>query len=205
VLVQAHIGSTDELRVHVVEGRLLEGATTGRWNEIGRYTTEETIRSAESAVRGMLIRAKSEAPRLSCGLDLLVTAAGHCIVDLNAGLESGMYQPENDVYVTNLLAARYSGADTPYLRDLRAFRSAPLRQKLLIAKRMDDRIGEFVRRHEAEGFYDQIIGAYIDDVRSANTDEAFHEAWRQISQLPIDEYQRERFLSEASRSYRGAA
>jgi hypothetical protein len=195
VIVQEMIESVDELRVHAVEGRLLEGATIPRWIEDGVYTTEERIDRGEEVVRGLLRRARTEAPRLSCGLDLLVTKDGHRIVDLNSGLESGMYFPENDLYVTNLLAERYSGSETPYLRDMRAFDRAPLFAKLFHAERIDRRVGEFVRDSEADGFYDRLVSGWIAEVRRAPTLETTREAWRQINALgSAGEHQLARFL-----------
>lgn len=201
VIIQPFVPHEDEVRVHAVAGRVLEGATCGRWYGLGPWTRDQDIAAAEAAVRRMF----ANGPPISCGADVLIHRSAEgvkcTIVDLNAGLESGMYLPENDIYVTNALAAHFLGRRTPYLRDLDLFDRAPLAEKLGHARRMNAIVGAFARENEAYGFYDKLVSGYMREVRRRPRREIFREALRQLESIEgIGDYERECFVEESLRS-----
>lgn len=180
VVVQRRLPHRDELRIHVVRGKVLAGATISRWGDGGRAPDPKDARRAEAAVERMLARLGEP---ISLGLDLLVTDSGFAIVDLNAGLQSGFYFPEYDVRVTNLLAEHFLGHETPYLHDLRAFESAPLTEKLGAALGIEALIGDFMAKHQGCGFYDRLIAAYLQELRADPSTDTLDQIRRQLSTL----------------------
>jgi hypothetical protein len=198
VLVEAWIEHQEELRLHIVEGEILDGATTTRWWREGPPPEREVLRRAERALEPLL----SHCPRLSCSPDLLLTAGtpgGFRLIDLNPGIESGMYYPENDLFIAQRLAEHFLGRPTPYLAALRRFERAPLSKKLPLARALIERAGRWAKETGAFGLFDRIVLGYIDAARTPAT---CAEARRQLAALQhegLDPSELEAFDAHASR------
>lgn len=172
VIAQAHVSHREELRVHFVEGRLLKGATTRRWWKAGAPLADADARAAEDAI-ARVCAAKPEMRAFSCAADVLIGRDGAVkIIDLNPGLESGMYYPENDIYIANLLSAHFRGVETEYLRDFRRFEEAPLSEKLDHVRTMETKIGAYIQDHESYGFYDRIADTYRQALAAATAEDS---------------------------------
>lgn len=113
-----------EYRVHVVQGRVLKGGTLSRWDYASPSSGE--LRRVERFVQGVLDRLPEEFRRLSYAIDVLATENGILkIIELNTGGDSGYLYPDYDVWVTNLLASKYTGKPTALQKLFAKFESAP--------------------------------------------------------------------------------
>lgn len=183
VIAQAHFPHREELRVHFVEGKRLNGATTRRWWKSGAPLADSDARSAEAAI-AKICAARPEMRSFSCAADVLIGRNDEVkIIDLNPGLESGMYYPENDIYIANLLSAHFRGVQTEYLRDLRAFESAPLNRKLDHQRALESKIGAYIRGHESYGFYDRLADTYLLELALDPTPTNLHLARTGLNEL----------------------
>ncbi len=108
----------EEYRVHIVQGKVLKGATVHRWEDANSHS-EKTIARVETFAQ-TLIDLLPEAYRiLSYGLDIVVTQdGGFKLIEMNTGGESGYFQPEVSLKITHLLASHFIGEPTEVLREL---------------------------------------------------------------------------------------
>lgn len=114
-------GVPDEYRVHVIGGRVLQGATQHRWN-IRRVLRAERIRTIEAFVQGIVRGLPHPYDRLTYGVDVVALRDGSlAFMEGNAGWESQYFYASTDLWVANLMAERYLGAPTPFLRQFRGF------------------------------------------------------------------------------------
>lgn len=131
----------EEYRVHVVEGRVLEGATLNRWED-ARNVSPEVLREAEVFTQAVVNRLPPRMRRMCFGIDVIRTESGRFqIIELNVGGESGYLYPETDAWVTQLLAERYRGT-TPLQREIRRIERARTLGEL------ERRLEAFLRRPE---------------------------------------------------------
>ena len=166
VVVQKRLKIAKEVRVHVVEGRILAGATFLRFYPPGRYLRAREVDLVEGALkRHLLDRLPPDAARFSCSCDVVLEeATGQVtIIDLNAGLESGYYFPEEDVFTTNLLAARFTGQSTPFLDAFaRAVVPGPRRARRL--QKLFESISPITTGDVQEAFWDRVLAVVAQDV-----------------------------------------
>lgn len=164
VIAQSMIRIAKEVRVHVVEGRILEGASFLRFYPLGQYLTPGEIARVETAVREKLLAGLPEELRgLSLTPDVSIEEeTGRLrILDLNAGLYSGYYFPEEDLITTNLLAAHLSGETTPLLVELAALRAAPMGPgKVAAIRGYRGRYARFLEGDVQESFWDRVLASY---------------------------------------------
>lgn len=117
-------GVVDEYRVHVVDGEILDGATEHRWNSY-RSLVPERVQAAEDLVRSVIQRLPAPYNVLTYGADVVRLNDGSMrFMEANPGWESQYFYAEYDVWVANLLAARYAGAPTELLGRFSRFQRA---------------------------------------------------------------------------------
>src|SRR5439155_17928324 len=86
---------------------------------------------------------------------------------LNIGNYSGMYDPDSDIYITNLLAEFFTGKETPYLVDMRELNAASLRKKPALLEKIYAKYGHYVDDYETSGFWDRVGDAYYGEIAKA--------------------------------------
>lgn len=117
-------GVIDEYRVHVVGGEVLEGATEHRWDNY-RALAPAKIREAEAFVGAVMQKLPAPYNALTYGCDVVRLTDGSLrLMECNPGWESQYFYAEFDVWVANVLAARYAGAPTTLLNKFRRFQRA---------------------------------------------------------------------------------
>lgn len=171
VIVQKLIPSNRELRVHVLQGEILKGATVARFDHFGDYVTDEEVALSEKAVAQLLKASKEKYPGISFGADILLAKDANgklnaTIIDFNVGVDSGMLDAENDIYVSNLATRKFTGKSTPYLKALEQFERAEMKDKLSALKNLVGKFGTFVEEHESSGLWNKIVDGYIDSVET---------------------------------------
>ncbi len=118
-------GVVDEYRLHVADGKVIRGATQHRWDD-ARLVTRESLAEVDRFAQNALDRLPPAMRRMSYALDVMRTRdGGFQIIELNPGGESGYLYPETDIWVSQLLANRYTGRMTPLQRMVDAMRRAP--------------------------------------------------------------------------------
>lgn len=187
VLVQQFVDAVNELRVHVVEGKILKGATVGRWFDWKAFTSPKQIRQVELAVEKLLTNAAEQYPgaRMGFTMDVLVERNGGVkIIDLNPGYQSGMYYAEWELFIPHLLAEHFRGTESEFLHRYRELQRAPLDQKLPLAQALVKDVGGYVRKNDGSGLYERLVEAYLVDVaHDRPTPAKLKEAFHQLSQL----------------------
>lgn len=114
-----------EYRVHVVEGKVLKGATQTRWED-ARAVSEEAFARVDAFAQSVIDRLPPAMRKMCFGMDVMQTRNGlYQVIELNPGGESGYLYPDTDVWVTQLLAARYHGGHTELLDEFKRFSEAP--------------------------------------------------------------------------------
>ncbi len=181
VLVQKMFPVDKEVRVHVIEGKVLPSGTVNRFDYLGKYVTREDTKKAERLVQQKLLdQLPPERQKLSATMDVIISGDQYFIVDLNGGIESGMYYPENDLYVSNLLASRFSGKLTPYLSSFERFQKAPLKNKLVELKKLVKQYGAWIEETESSGLWDRVASEYIQELKSSPTSKHFEQVLEQL-------------------------
>lgn len=188
VVVQGSVRIAKEVRVHVVEGKVLTGATFLRFYPLGGYLTEAEIAAVEATVQRHLIdRLPGELARFSCSSDVLIEEGTGAIriLDLNAGIESGYYYPEEDVLTTNLLAERLTGRRTPLLEEFDGVMAAH-------GRRRAERLGRLVAGLEPvlsgdvlEAFWDRVLVHHVRAITRDPRPEALAGALEELAQAGV--------------------
>lgn len=183
VVVQKMIKIGKEVRIHVVEGKILKGATFLRnYEPFGQYLTLAEAEKFESEFETKFIANldKKYLPWASSS-DLVydTETKSYRILDLNPGYESGYLFPEEDLYTTHLFSKYFTGEDSPYLlafEDLH--RKALGEEKAALLKKMYRDYhplvyGDPTGGYDHESFWDRVIRSYIDhDLKENATAEA---------------------------------
>ncbi len=177
VIVQTMIDLEKEVRVHVVEGEILSGTSFLRFYPLGGFLAPEEIARVEEAVRKHLI---ARLPRELRGLSMTpdISIERHTgklrVLDFNAGLFSGYYFPEEDLFTTSLLAERLSGERAPFLVEWDAVRRLPIgKAKVEALKGLRQRWSRFLTDDVAEAFWDRVFADYRQKLADDPTPERF--------------------------------
>jgi hypothetical protein len=161
----AHIGR--EVRLHVVEGSVLGGATFLRFYPLGSYLSEAEATRVELAIESeLLARLPPAIRRFSFSPDVMIEEGTGAVrvLDLNAGIESGYYYPEEDVLTTNLLAERFTGALTPVLVDFGHAMAQSGARRARAVQRMAKKLAPLFAGDVHESFWDRVLVHLVRDV-----------------------------------------
>lgn len=190
VVVQQMVGIDKEVRLHVVEGRILPGATFLRFYPVGQFLTPAEIAKVHRAVEtGFLDRLPPAYRKICFTSDVFFeTGTGRIrFLDLNTGLFSGYYFAEEDVFTTNRLAAALTGRTPPLLAELGTLEAEPM------GPRKVRRIREFRRRYAPffegdvqEAFWDRILAHYRDRIAAAPRAATFRAALADLEAAGLD-------------------
>jgi hypothetical protein len=185
VIIQKMVEIQKEIRVHVVEGAILEGATFLRMNPLGAYLTPDEIERVESEVRtSFLARLPASLSRFSCTCDVVLMKGARqpSIIDLNAGLASGYYFPEDDIYTTNLLAAHYTKHSTPLLQQFDEIRhTAPGRSRAERVHELHEKFDFFLDDDNQGGFWERVMRFERDELAHDPTPAHFDAALTELA------------------------
>lgn len=176
VVVQKMIEIEKEVRVHVVEGKVLSGASFLRMYPLGTFLTAHEIKKVEESVSNYFLKnligaqstvAKMSYDPFSCSPDIAVEkGTGKLyILDLNPGFYSGYLYPEEDLFTTNLLAAHYLDKKTPFLEAFEDVKKArTLEEKGTLLAKLTDHYSYFIKYEgeDHESFWDKVIRHTID-------------------------------------------
>ena len=172
VVVQKMIKSKKEVRIHVVNGEIIEGATFLRFYEPGEYLEPGEIHAIHSALRhDFLDNLRGDVKKFSATMDVIVDSEGHyyCI-DLNAGLSSGYYYPEEDLFTTALFARYFTGKNPEILREFEEFATEPLGpRKVELLKAMLAKYEGFMKGDVLEAFWDRVLFNYREILSESKT------------------------------------
>ena len=169
VVVQALVPVAKEVRVHVVEGRILEGATFLRFYPLGQHLDAgEVAQVHRQLTEQLLARLPPELARFSCAADVIVKPdGGLAIIDLNSGLESGYFFPEEDLFTTNLLASHYAGRRTGLLAEFDAVMARePGAARSAGVAGLRRRFAPILVGDVQEAFWDRVLERLIGEVRA---------------------------------------
>jgi hypothetical protein len=167
LIVQEMIGIEKEVRMHVVEGKVLRGATFLRFYPVGQYLSRREIARIEDAMtKQFLARLPPELAKLSFTPDMVIETGGRVrILDFNCGIESGYYWPTEDVITSNLLVERLTRAKTPLLAELDAIYAAQAgREKVERIRAFLAKYAWFRTGDVEESFWDRILAHYVEYV-----------------------------------------
>jgi hypothetical protein len=113
-----------EYRVHIVEGRVLSGATQTRWED-ARGATQDALTGVDAFAQSVIDRLPPTLRRMCFGMDVMRTKNGlYQVIELNPGGESGYLYPDTDLWVAQLLAGHYQEGHTPVLDEFQRFKEA---------------------------------------------------------------------------------
>jgi hypothetical protein len=113
-----------EFRVHVVEGKVLVGATETRWEDL-RSVSGSTYAEVEAFAQHVVNRLPPAMRKMCFGMDVMKTADGrYKVVELNGGGESAYLYPDTDLWIAQLLAKHFRGS-TELLDEFARFKSRP--------------------------------------------------------------------------------
>ncbi len=112
----------EEYRIHIVEGKVLQGASVNRWEDALSFS-QEHLEKAELTAQKVVDLLPIKYRKLSFGMDIFVTENGeYKVIELNTGGESGYLNPETSLWITQLLASHYLGRPTPLLTEIQSLR-----------------------------------------------------------------------------------
>jgi len=188
-IVQKMISIQTEVRLHIVEGEILEGATFLRYYVFGKYLSREEMEKIHGVIRSELLpQLTRRFGKFSCTPDVVIeSGTGRVrILDLNSDLQSGYFYPEEDLFTTNLLAARYSGEKTELLRDwdhvLEGRMAGDLAER---ARAFLQKYRPFVNEYNEGAFWDRVLLIYMDELRTEPTSERFAKALFQLARIGL--------------------
>ena len=175
IVVQKMISLRREVRVHIVNGRIIEGATFLRFYHLNEYLPKEDKDRIEGTLRDKFLAAlpKEERDSLCATPDMVIdqTSGSVRFLDFNDGIESGYYYPEEDLFTTNLLAKHLSGESTRFLDEFKSFTDldpvddAGLR--LASLKSLLKKYRSFMQGDVLEAFWDRVQRDYLDRIARA--------------------------------------
>lgn len=191
VVAQRKIKIEKEVRIHVVEGKILKGATFLRnYEPLGQYLTSEEIEFYENEYRTKFLDNLPESYRpFSASSDVVLDGDTKQLrlLDLNPGYESGYYFPEEDLYTTHRLASELTGESTRFLNEFHDFLDSRMgAEKLRLLKRVYNNFHDFVYgkgedAYDHESFWDRVLRHYVDDVlKEAPSHEALDQVLNQL-------------------------
>lgn len=200
-IVQKMIPIKTEMRMHIVEGKIIEGGSFLRFYPLGKFLTKEEIARVEAVVRKEFLEpVVKRFGRFSCTPDVVVEESGKVrILDMNSSMQSGYYYPDEGIFMPSLFAAALSGEKTPLLEEWDYVVAGRMEGDL--TKRVRDfkeRYDEFITDYNSEQLWDRVLALYIDELKRKPTSNRFALALFQLQRaglrLPAIFYQ---FVSEA--------
>lgn len=172
VIVQKMVKSKKEVRIHVVNGDIIEGATFLRFYGPGEYLEPGEVQAIHAALRrDFLDNLKGDLKKFSATMDVIVDTDGNYFcIDLNAGLASGYYYPEEDLFTTALFARYFTGKNPQILRDFAEFATEPLGpRKVELLKAMLAKYEGFMKGDVLEAFWDRVLFNYREILSESQT------------------------------------
>jgi len=185
IVVQKMVDLQREVRMHIVRGKILKGATFLRFYNLNEYLPQEDLEMMEAAVEKNLLSKlpPEEREHLYASPDVYLTKSdvtdGYpsrrvLIGDFNDDIDSGYLEPTEDAITTNLFAAEFRGPDNlpPYLATLNAFRALPIThdQKLPSLLYFLKRSVPFMEGDVLQAYFDRIGDNYLELLAQAKDD-----------------------------------
>lgn len=184
VIIQKMISISKEVRIHVVEGTVLEGASLLRFHRPGSYLTPDEIERVESAVRDRFLRLLPPAhAKFSFTGDVAIEAGSGRItmIDLNPGYTSGYYFAEADLITTHLLARHFTGESTPVLDRIEAIgKAASGQERIGLIREFLTRYDFILRDSFPLEFWDRVIAYQFEEIRRDPTPESLEFALTEL-------------------------
>jgi len=179
VVIQKMIDISKEVRVHIVRGKILEGATFLRMYPLGQYLTKAEINNIEKNVNSLFLNNLPKDILFTSSSDIAIEkgTGKMYLLDLNPGYYSGYFFPEEDLFTTHRLAKSFTKTDSAFLRRFEDFKNTPMgdpsEEKLRLLKKIRKDYDKFIFgkdkfAYEHESFWDRVTRHYIDDVLSKN-------------------------------------
>lgn len=190
VVAQKMIKINKEVRLHVINGKVIKGATTLRFYPLGQYLNEDEIEDVEAAMQRFVDGLpKDIRSHYSSGTDIAIDEKGNkVLLDLNTGYESGYLFPEEDLYTTNLIAQYFTRKSTPFLDEFSAFRKATLADKLALLKKMENEYRPFLGDEGGpESFWDRVGAEYIKALKANPTPATYDQILTHFQQAGLEE------------------
>ena len=173
IIAQHMIELQREVRIHIVAGQILPDATFLRFYHINEYLPKEDKDKIHEAVeRNFLAKLDpvTERPFFFCTPDVVIEKGTGMVrlLDFNDGIDSGYYEPDEDMFTTNQLAYFYRGEDDKprYLKIFDNFAEISISdpQKLDSLKQFIDRSHHFMEGDVLNAYWDRITGSYLDQL-----------------------------------------
>lgn len=160
VAVQQMVEIEEEMRMHVLEGQVLRGATFLRFYPLGEVLTPDETAAVEGAIQHEFLDKMPRKLKKMCFTpDMIREKGGRIrILDFNCGIESGYYYPTEDMITSNLLARQLRGTTTPLLEELRAIEDAPSdREQASRIRAFRTKYKDFLKGDVQESVWDRVI------------------------------------------------
>ena len=167
-IVQKRLQIEQEVRLHVMEGKILPGATFLRFYGPDDYLSEADMAIYESIVQQQLLsRLPSGFEKFSCCMDIVKTPEGYFIVDLNQGLASGYFYPEEDLLTTHRVAQYYSGRSTWLLDLVGELERSDLLGRRFLLRQLVLKTRDLLTQDASYRLWDEIARYYLRDLRAS--------------------------------------
>jgi len=160
VIVQHMVKIKREVRVHIMNSHIIDGASFLRFYQLNEYLQPEELQKIQETLEKYLLapaRAKGF-NHICASPDVAILEDGTIkILDFNDGNYSGYLQPTEDLFTTNLLAEKISGNRTKFLKEFDEFAALPLGQKKIDALRhLTQKYEMFLTGDVGQAFWDRI-------------------------------------------------
>jgi len=189
VVAQKMVKIGVEVRVHIVNGRILDGGTLLRYFELGEYLDPEKLELIHRTLeKEFLEKVRRHYSDFSASPDVIIEAdSGKIrIIDLNCGLESGYYYPEEDIFTTNLIAEYFSKRKPRFLQMFDEFQKAPDSfSRIRILRSILKRYKPFITENSESAFWDRVWQIYRKRLYANPSQELFHNILQEMYQAGL--------------------
>jgi hypothetical protein len=189
VLLQKMVDIKREVRFHIFNGKILEDAMFPRYYPgVAEYLADEdkaTIKKAleEKFLAQLPKKLGPEFENFMATGDAALTKEGRVVlIDLNAGVDSGFYNPWEDIIVINRLSEALAGAPTPLLKDWQAIFDLPIGspEKVEKTKAFLERLSYFIDDHNQDQYWGRLGTNYRKLLEKTPTARQFGQALKDL-------------------------
>lgn len=193
VIVQKMIKIKREVRQHIADGDMLDGATFLRFYHMNEYLPKKDKELMEGAVKQHLIsKFSGDYKHFYCTPDVVIEIQDDGtekvrILDFNDGDDSGYYQVHEDIFTANLFREKLGGVRTPFLKEWDKFRAMPLNDaKAEYMKKMRKKYARFQEGDVQNAWWDRVLEHYQEVLSRHPTSDNLDKILGQLKKAGLD-------------------
>jgi hypothetical protein len=196
VLLQKMVDKKYEVRFHVVNGKILEDATFPRYYpEVGEYIPDSAVEQIHNAVKTKFLdrlvkKLGPDFENFQSVSDAILTEDGRVqLIDLNAGVDSGFYNPWEDLITINRHSAAIAGKNGQLLKDWEAIHKLPIGspEKVSKIKEFLERIKYFIDDHNQDQYWGRLAKNYRKLLEKTPTARQFNRALEDLKEAGMND------------------